>query len=504
MPGFSRRDLLKLAALFPPAVALSKVISTQNVLTNTQSTTLPNVIIVLFDAMTARNLSVYGYHRKTTPNFERFAEQATVYHSHNSAGNFTIPGTSSLLTGLYPWTHRALNDGGLVERDLVGRNIFKLIGKEYKRIAFSQNIWADFILSQFREDIDLTLPPSTFGITDHIIGDKFKDMSSAYRALDDFIFKSSTPGSIIFNPIEKVLYSRIVAQNLSDDYPKGLPQNINYPILYRLDDLFNGLSSFVNRLSPPFFTYFHLFSPHAPAKPSKEFNEKFNDNWHPINKPVHRLSDHYSNSILRDGRRLYDEYVATVDKEFGNFIDALDKSGMRKNTYIILTSDHGEMFERGEKNHHTPLLYDPVIHIPLIISAPGQQNRTDIFSPTNSFDVLPTLLNLVGQEIPAWCEGQLLPGFSGKIDAERSTFTVEAKLNPAFAPIKKGTIAMRKGKYKMIYYTGYEKEDAFELFDMENDLEEMTNLYSSQSQVAASMRDELLERLHKANMKQTK
>ncbi len=507
MSRFNRRDFLKVAALFPPAIALSQLLASRRPSDDVQNTSLPNVIIVLFDAMTASNLSLYGYHRETTPNFERFAERATVYHAHNSAGNFTVPGTASLLTGMYPWTHRAINLRGLVERDLTKRNIFGLVGKEYNRIAFAQNLWADFLLSQFKNDIDQLMPPSMFSITDHVMGDKFKDMNLAYRALDDFLFKGDVPGDIpgstIFSPIERILFSRVMAQKSSNDYPRGLPGDMNYPIRYRLDDLFTGLGAFAENLKPPYFAYFHIFSPHEPYGPSKEFHGKFDDNWRPIHKPVHRLSGHKSNASLNNGRRLYDEYIATVDKEFGRFLAALEESGARQNTYLLITADHGEMFERGEIKHQTPLLYDPVIHIPLMISSPGQQARKDIYSPTSSIDVLPTLLHLIGRDIPDWCEGKLLPGFGGTEDPQRSSFSVEAKLNPAFAPIRKGTIAMRKGRYKLIYYTGYEKEDSFELYDLENDLEELTDLYSANPVVAASMREELLTQFHQANAKLT-
>ena len=99
--------------------------------------------------MSARNLSVYGYPRPTTPNLERFAERATVYHSHIAGGNFTIPATASLLTGTYPWTHRAINHRGMVHQDTVDKNIFRAVGTDYQRLAFPQNVWADLIVSQF-------------------------------------------------------------------------------------------------------------------------------------------------------------------------------------------------------------------------------------------------------------------------------------------------------------------------------------------------------------------
>jgi len=104
----SRRDFLKLSALLPASPG-DPALDTKSDPNGkpAQQGSPQNIIILLFDAMSARDLSVYGYPRNTTPNLMRFANRANVYHSHYSAGNFTIPGTTSLLTGLYPWTHRA-------------------------------------------------------------------------------------------------------------------------------------------------------------------------------------------------------------------------------------------------------------------------------------------------------------------------------------------------------------------------------------------------------------
>ena len=67
----------------------------------------PNILILVFDALSRQDMSLYGCPRSTTPNMERFANQATVYHRHYSGGSFTTPGTASLLTGVHPWIHRA-------------------------------------------------------------------------------------------------------------------------------------------------------------------------------------------------------------------------------------------------------------------------------------------------------------------------------------------------------------------------------------------------------------
>ena len=501
MADLNRRDFLKLAALALPAAAFAKPLSRLSK-PGAANASLPNVILLVFDALTARNLSAYGYPRKTSPNFERFAERATIFHNFNSAGNYTVPGVASLLTGMYPWTHRAVNHSGLVRRDMLDRNIFALLGGQYNRIGFAQNGWASFILTQFKKDLDAYLSPAEFSLLAHIIGDKFPDTNLAYRALDDFMFKMErSPSSLVFGALERTILYEQAKKIPARDYPRGIPKTGAYPVYFLLEDVLAGLVKMFSEAKSPSFSYIHLFPPHAPYAPLRQFYGKFwNDNYFPPSKPQHKLSDGQDERKVYIGRLSYDEYVATLDYEFGRFLDALDASGVLDNSYLIVTSDHGEMFERGDKGHDTPLLYDPVIHSPLIISAPGQRARRDVYAPVNSVDILPTLLRLAGKPIPDWCEGEILPGFGGEENYERATFSVEAKLNPAFAPFQIATISMRKRQYKLIYYKGYfGGEDWFELYNLEDDLEELVSLFDSEKSVAAQMRDELLERLDAAD-----
>jgi arylsulfatase A-like enzyme len=512
MHPLNRRDFFKLSALIPISAVIPPWVKNL-VSPNGIGQDMPpsHIIIILFDAMSARNLSVYDYPRNTTPNLIRFASRANVYHSHYSAGNFTVPGTTSLLTGLYPWTHRAINEAGLIAREFTGRNIFRSFGGHYKRLAFAQNLFARFILDQFDKDIDIYLSPESFSLANGIAGSWFtNDLPSGYRSFDDFLFKfdkvSSKPASasLIFGTIQRLFFLRQVAevQNIySQEYPLGLPGDDNYPIYYRLEDVFNGLISDVKNIKTSTVAYFHLFPPHEPYRPSKDFFAKFFDNYLPLPKPEHALSHRISQTDLNGYRRRYDEYIAYLDSQFGRLFDVLETSGLLENSVVVVTGDHGELFERGEQGHATPLLYDPVVRVPLLISTPGQNNRNDIYQPTNSVDVLPTLLHLSNQPIPSWCEGTLLPGLGGDYDSQRNTFSMDAKLNPAFAPLKTATIAMRKGPYKLIHYMGYGKgyADAYELYNLEDDLEEMNNLRTSEAVIASQMKAELLEALNEAN-----
>ena len=512
MHPFTRRDFLKLSVLMPISAMIPSSIKNLVSPKGIGQDNLPtNIIIILFDAMSARNLSVYGYPRNTTPNFIRFAGRANVYHSHYSAGNFTVPGTTSLLTGLYPWTHRAINEAGLMARELVGQNIFRLLGSQYNRLAFAQNLWARFILSQFDKDIGTLLSPTSFDLANGMIGARFKNDSSAgFRSFDDFLFRFNTffgksaPPSLLFGTIERLLYLRqlvAIQKTYRQQYPSGIPQASTYPIYYRLEDIFDGLIAIVKNVNAPSLSYFHLYPPHYPYRPSRDFFAKFHDAYQPSPKPQHPLSHGWSQNTLNEHRRTYDEYIAYADSQFGRLLNVLESSRLLENSLVVVTGDHGELFERGEDGHSTPLLYDPVIHVPLLISTPGQKSRNDIYQPTNSVDVLPTLLHLSNLPAPDWCEGTLLPGLGGAYDPQRSTFSIEAKLNPAFAPLKIATVAMRQGAYKLIHYLGYggKYDDTYELYNLENDLEEMNDLYTSETAIASQMKTELLEALNKAN-----
>ncbi len=491
MPLISRRDFLKMVSISSGALAATPLLSMDRFSSEPEQ---PNFLIFIFDAMSARNLSLYGYPRNTTPNLEKFAESATVYHSHHSAASFTTPGVASLLTGMLPWSHRAINQGGLAARDLQDKNLFHQIGATYHRAAFTQNLWAHFILMQFEHDLDTLLPPESFSLFDHMFGSRFGGDPGAYRGFDDFLFEDGvTPSSLVFGLAERFEFYRKIASAPRNNYSRGLPNVSTYPIYFRLSEVFDGLAATIKSLPRPYLAYFHLWAPHAPYKPSDAFYRMFNDRWQPVTKPNHNLGAQLSTVQLHKLRRRYDEYIANADAEFGRLLENLASRDLLKNTYIVVTSDHGEMLERGVEGHVTPLLYEPVIHIPLLISAPSQSVRRDVHYPTNSIDLLPSLLRVVGREVPGWSEGRFLPGFGIDEDEHRSLYMIDAKENPSFSKWKRATVVLQNGGHKLIYYTGYHDRDTFEFYDLEADFEELTDLVPARPAIMKSMQEELLD-----------
>jgi arylsulfatase len=251
----------------------------------------------------------------------------------------------------------------------------------------------------------------------------------------------------------------------------------------------------------PYLAYLHFWSPHGPYYVHKDFIGIFQDDLKSNSKPRHPLADNdYSHEHMSKDRREYDESIAEVDAEFGRVMADLERSGILQNSYVIVTSDHGELFERGEIGHASALMYAPVTHIPLLISAPGQQTRLDFRTMTSNLDLLPTLLQIAGKEIPEWIEGRLLPGFGETADASRSIFPMIAKDNAVFRPIEHATFALVKGPYELFYFTGYQDHpDAFELYNLEEDPDELQDLFRKDITTASQMKEELLEAINTAN-----
>jgi arylsulfatase A-like enzyme len=456
--------------------------------------------------MSAKNLSLYGYQRETTPNLARLAARSTVYHSHYSTSNFTSPGTATTLTGMYPWKHRAFNQGGMVKRNLVDQNIFNFLGAGYHRTAFSQNLWADILLEQFYKDIDTHLAPTSFSVSrDSLLMDESQN-GLAWHTFPDFLLSLNLPASLVggylnaYKSLGKMTYYRYGFP----DYPKGIPNMLPFAnVAFRNEDVFAGVTSEISALQQgpnPYFAYFHFFSPHEPYKVNKDYLKLFHDDYKPVHKPIRVLGGGLSDAILLEKRLQYDQLTANVDDEFGQLLDFLENRGVLQDSYLVITSDHGQLFERGEHGHSTPLLYEPVIQIPLIIYAPGQTMPRDVYAPTSNIDLVPTLLSLAGKEIPVPLDGKVLPGFGGLPEQDRSIYSMVSYENSAFFPLTKATIAMRKGDYKLIHYLGYPKhDDLYELYNIQDDPEELKNLVKSDSATLSHMKEEMLAALDAAN-----
>lgn len=503
---FSRRDFLKLAGLLPLGLATPRLLHRLDATALAQERS-KNVLIIIFDAFSAYDISLYGYERQTTPNIDRLAKRAVVYHNHFAAGNFTTPGTASLLTGVLPWTHRALNLNGEIAGPYVTKSVFSAFkDKDYYRIAYSHNGFANTFLKQFHNDLDELIPRESLYLEsyDSFISTLFKnddDIASVSWVRNMKVKEEGSAYSLFLSHLYESLQERKI-ESLKPIFPRGLPTTgLVNP--YLLETAVDAISRRLSEIPQPFMGYFHFMPPHHPYRTSREFFNTFKgDGFKPVEKPRDALADKISMEQLRR-RTEYDEFILYCDREFGRLYNYLESSGLLEDTWVILTSDHGEMFERGISGHGSKVLYQPVVRIPLMIFEPGRQVGADIHEYTSAVDVLPTLAHLTGQETPSWTEGLVLPPYATTdLIQNRSLYVVQAIDNAQDAALTQASTVLVKENYKLHNYFGYPEapeSGLVKLFDIKSDPEELVDLSASKNGLALELLTELQGKLTEVN-----
>jgi len=496
----NRRDFLKLAGMLPLGWFSSKVYNTFGLQSDKK-----NVIVVVFDALSAYNISLHGYARNTTPNIARLAERATIYHNHYASSNFTTPGTASLLTGTVPWTHRALKPNGIVSPDYADRNIFTVF-KDHHRIAYSHNEWVNTLFDQFKDYIDEWIPREqlTLFSSDRLVQKLFpndRDIASVSWVRNIKVQQEGYAYSLFLSRLISALEERYSSEYESQ-FPRGLP-TARADGGFLLEHAIDWVVDRIHSTPGPVFGYFHFLPPHDPYRTHSEFLGLFrNDGYKSVDKPADVFAkDRDKNADLL--RQYYDEFILYVDREFGRMVDMLESIGESENTILVLTSDHGEMFERGTAGHVTDSLYEPLLRIPLLIFEPGATEQRNIHEPTSAVDLLPTLAHLSGYPRPQWDEGILLPPYQqADISANRSIYAVRSYNAEVTDPLLQASIAIVKGHYKLHYYFGYSEINGGELvklFDVKNDPEEMNDLSQLEEDITRELLEEVKAKIKEVN-----
>lgn len=188
-----------------------------------------------------------------------------------------------------------------------------------------------------------------------------------------------------------------------------------------------------------------------------------------------------SDEEIAEMKRHYFAKITTVDEQVGRVLDALERRGWLNNSLLIFCSDHGEML--GDHGlAYKWLMYDPIVHIPLIIRHPDSLNKPSTVSDLVSLmDLGPTILEAAGVDVPTYIEGRsLLPYLEDEPIEPREFVFCEDNYQ----------IMMRSETHKLVYYIGQAEG---ELYDLTVDPHELDNLWNSADQVA--LKNELHRRL---------
>jgi arylsulfatase A-like enzyme len=187
----------------------------------------------------------------------------------------------------------------------------------------------------------------------------------------------------------------------------------------------------------------------------------------------------------------YAQEVEYADRQIGGLIEALRSRSLLNNTLIVVLSDHGEGL--GFHNHvgHIHQVYDTLLRVPVVVVWPGfvPEGRR-VADVVSLIDVFPTVAELLGVEAPVPASGlSLVPLLRGEAMAPRAVLA--ASYRPEAFTDKQAIIS---DGFKFIRSWSPEREWE-ELYDLENDPDELSDLIASHGEVAERLRTELAERL---------
>jgi len=333
----------------------------------------PNVLIVSIDTLRADHLGCYGYApyaQPVSPHLDELAKSGLVFERCTTARGQTAPSLGSLMTGLFPSHH------GVIDNFFSFRPGTRSLAQELMAAGYDAYAFASYVPGSRDGKATLGIP------ADHV-------------------------------EIERAIHPDWAMSRLDDEAE-------------------HRFTEFVRRrdgAARPFFTWVHFYDVHQPYTPPPPFDTIFTGDYRgPLRLPqeiasqeereryftqrIERVMDERMLArapIDRDDAKylvgLYDGGVRETDERIGRMLDALQQAGLRDDTLVIVTADHGE--ELGQHNSfwfHGNSVHQPVLHIPLIVSGPGvRSGRTDAL--VQNVDVMPTLLDFLGAPPPVATDG---------------------------------------------------------------------------------------------------
>jgi choline-sulfatase len=238
----------------------------------------------------------------------------------------------------------------------------------------------------------------------------------------------------------------------------------------------------------PWVLFVSLVCPHFPLTAPPEHYYRYYDQDLPLpklyderQKPQHPYIEDYRRSFA------YDEFFETpemvkraqagylglcsfLDENIGKIIQAVGDGGWAENTRIVYTSDHGDnVGSRGLWGKST--MYEESVGVPLIVAGPDFSGGREVTTPTSLLDIYPFIFSTVGavddETVTESHPGKDLAKLSSGQHADRAVFSEYHGMGS-----KSAAYMIRKGHYKLVFYTDYPPQ----LFDLKADPEERINI----------------------------
>lgn len=394
-----------------------------------------NVLLITLDTLRADHLGCYGYEKNTSPTLDALASAAIVFDHTIAQSAITPVSHASIMTGLNPYNHDL--------RSLHGGVSYQLPDS---RLTLAELMEANgYATGGF---------VSAFPVTKHY------GLHQGFETWDEE-FQKKDENKIL---TEQGFVNTGTAQRTCEVTTE------------------RAITWLRDHAGQPFFSWIHYFDVHDPILlPPDEYLKRF--------YPESRDKP----DILRS---VYDAEIAFMDDQINLILKEMEALKIRENTILAVLSDHGEGL--GDHNWwgHS-ILYQEQIRLIFILSIPGKKESIRVSSLVRSIDLVPTLIELLDLDIPEEndFDGKSLLEVIGKSAAPpRSAYSESINDLTAYYDSQmqnESLYAVSDGRWKLILHREESRDKGVELFDLQADPRELTDLSEKHPEISARLRKQL-------------
>ena len=425
----------------------------------------PSVLLVTIDTLRADGVGAYGHAPARTPTIDGLAADGVLFETAVTPSVLTGPSHMSILSGLLPMQHGVAKNAVPLSHSVT--TVVELAaeagwdtGAFVSGYPVTQN--ASALLERF---------------------DHWDDDMRANRNLPRLVWRVAL-GRLV----------RQVGEPLGFD---PLPKWRKAPLVR------DSAVAWLERGDAPFLAWVHFYDAHLPyeapaeliSEEARRFDGPRGEDWYRISPDQQRTVIEDPRSVARM-RELYDAEVALVDRELAPVIAAARERAGAGKLWVLVTSDHGESF--GEHGiYYRRELFDPTLRVPMILGTPADGPKgVRVKEQVRLTDVAPTVLELLGIEHELPGEGVSLLALVNGSKSALPGPSISAIYGSQADPYQRFVLAVRNGRWKSIWRkSGWVNSDARwspeerELFDLETDPAELTNLAAEQPDLWTSLHE---------------
>ena len=444
----------------------------------------PNILLFVTDQHQRSTIGAYGGTIVKTPNLDKLAAEGMAFDRCYTGCGLCSPIRSSLFTGTYPHDHGVLTNIHLhpVREELKPEK--NILTPSMKKAGYRLGYVGKWHVANKYTPID-------FGFEEYVSLSDY----AAYRKqlgipLPEEAMNYVTPVSAV----DPVPADKCRAAFLADNTIRVMEKfasDTDHPFFLRLD--FHG-PHLPNVIPEPYASMYDVNGITKPAGFDEDLQGK------PAVQKIKRQHWEMENMKWEDFRWHMQKYygeITLIDHQIGRVLDALDRLGLKEDTIVFFTADHGDTMGDHRIWNKDYTMYDQIYRIPFIARWPGKirpASRSDVFI-SQMLDLTPTLLELSGAHVPEGLHGQsLLPLLTGGTQERRDDAFSE------FHGSHMGLYSMRMietERYKYIFHSN----DIDELYDHDSDPHELKNLAENPdyADILKDMKYRMVEWMRKTN-----